>query len=92
MKRIDQIMKEKHINADFVYSAKCKVKKEKIDEQDKRHIRLMAISSVVKTRPELFDWFISKNFTEHFYYDKEESIAYYMIEVERKVGKKRGDA
>jgi hypothetical protein len=52
----------------------------------------MAISSVVKTRPELFDWFIAKNFTEHFYYDKEESIAYYMIEVERKVGKKRGDA
>ena len=73
---------------DIVIGAKNKTdNKVKLDEQDKLHIRVIAILNIAKAGQ--IDLLLNRKFKEKFIYDEEDQMAYYCVKLikERKVKK-----
>lgn len=75
---------------DFVIGFKSKEKRNIMTDQDKKHIRIMAILQIAKNGS--IEQIMNSEFTEKFIYDKEDQMAYYCIKlIRRKEGKKYAD-
>ena len=74
---------------EFVIGFKSKEQRKSITDQDKKHIRIMAILQIANNGSigEILD----SEFTEKFIYDEEDQMAYYCIKIKRKEGKKYAD-
>ena len=82
-------IKEFQNKYEFVIGFKPKQDKNFIDDQDKKHIRIMAILQIAKNGS--IEEVLNREFTEKFIYDKENQMAYYCIKFKRKVVKKYAD-
>lgn len=72
------------------YKAKDGKNKDSLDEQDKKHIRIMAILQL--GHDQQIDYVLSRDFKEKFIFDKKTQMAYYCIKIlRRKEGKKYAD-
>lgn len=71
---------------EIVIGFKSKQDKNYIDDQDKKHIRIMSILQIAKNGN--IEEIMNREFTEKFIYDKEDQTAYYCIKFKRKVVKK----
>lgn len=75
---------------EFVIGFKSKEQRKSITDQDKKHIRIMAILQIAKNGS--IEKIMDSEFTEKFIYDEEDQMAYYCIKlVRRKEGKKYAD-
>ena len=76
---------------DIVHVFNCKEKDHIFNEQDKFHIRAMAILQLAHNK-ELFEYVMSHEVKERFQYDKEKNVVYYRIRFIKERRKYRGDA
>ena len=74
---------------EIVIGFKSKQDKKFIDDQDKKHIRIMSILHIAKNGN--IEKIMNSEFTEKFIYDKEDQTVYYCIKIKRKVVKKYAD-
>ena len=74
---------------DIVIGFKSKQDRITISDQDKKHIRIMAILQIAKSGQikEIMD----REFDEKFIYDNKEQMAYYCVKFKRKEGRKYAD-
>lgn len=73
---LEEILKNQD-NYDLIIGFKAKRIKDKITNQDKKHIRIMAILKMAKEG--IIEKLMSVKFNESFVFDEEEQVAYYRI-------------
>ena len=91
MTHIKEILKAVKPSDDIAIAFKSKSGLDKITDQDKKHVRIMAILQLAHDR-ELMNYIINHDFTESFKYDKENKTLIYKIRfIKERRTKYRGD-
>lgn len=92
MKSIKDIIKNMDMDKDeVVFIFKGKKEDHTLNEQDKIHIRIMAILQLAQNR-ELLDYVMNHKVKENINYDKEKNIVCYRLKFIKERRKYRGDA
>ena len=74
----------------YVFTFVCKKDDHTFDEQDRKHLRIMAILQIAQDR-ETLDNIMRHKFSESFKVDKETKTVYYKIRIIKERRKYRGD-
>lgn len=76
----------------YVFAFKCKKDDHTFDEQDRKHLRIMAILQIAQDH-ETLDNLMRHKFSESFKVDNEHKMVYYKIRIIKERRRKyRGDA
>ena len=80
---IEEYMKSNEYDYAYVLQLKEGVKKDFIDADDKKHIRLIATLEIARIKP-LFEKLLNSCYSEKFIFDKEKRQAIYLIKIHRR--------